>query len=205
LIKVKHDSITVYRLGFDLSRLIYRINNNQIKQFFGNKRTAYEGSFDFRLNKKIYPTIEGGSQELSIIENNFSYSSTGYYVRAGVDFNIFKPKDTKDKDDVFWGLRYGYGRMRDNSSKVVIQDPFWVDFQTSLPERLLVNHWVEVVCGVKAELFTNFFMGWTLRWRLRLAGSSFNNFSPYIIPGFGYGSNKSNIGFNYYIMYRLPF
>jgi hypothetical protein len=199
--QVKHDSISVYRIGLDLSRFAYRIDNS----FFAPKRIAYEGAFDFKRNKKLYPTIEAGWQEMSIEETNFNYSSRGYYIRLGTDFNIFKPKNPKDKSEVFWGLRYGYGRMWDHSDNVVISDDVWGDYKTSLPERALNNHWVELVGGVKAEIVNNFYLGWTIRWRVRVIGSSFNSFTPYIIPGFGYGSNRSNIGFNYYMFYRLPF
>jgi hypothetical protein len=106
---------------------------------------------------------------------------------------------------VFAGLRYGYATQKHIMNAINIQDPYWGGLnRTHYSEKQCNTHWVEVVAGIKAELFTNFFIGWSIHSRIRLAHNSYDMITPYNVPGYGNGSKKSNLGFNFSIFYRIP-
>ena len=65
-------------------------------------------------------------------------------------------------------------------------------------------HWISLVGGMRAEVFRNFFMGWSVFMNLRFYQSDYKGMEPYNIPGFGKGSNRVTVTFNYSLSYRIP-
>lgn len=65
--------------------------------------------------------------------------------------------------------------------------------------------WVELVGGLTTKVYKNFYMGLSVRYRVRTSMKKTGNTEPWYIPGFG--KNKANhftIG-TYSLIYKLPF
>lgn len=64
---------------------------------------------------------------------------------------------------------------------------------------------MEVVAGVKAEVFDNVFVGFSFRLNRLISQKEPNNFENLYIPGFNktYGG-EFGIGFNYSVSYFIP-
>jgi hypothetical protein len=191
------------RIGVDLSRFsLY---------FIDPGRTGFQVSADFEVIDNLYATVEYGQQKVSFTEKDtidrikYNYNSDGSYYRIGVDYNFLKYKMQNQYDMLFLGLRFGSSEMTHSADNITIFSPYWGNYtEGSVPEKHLNAYWTELVAGVRAELFKNFFMGWSVSGRLMLKQDKDDTIDPYNIPGFGNGSKKSGFGFNYSIYYKIP-
>jgi hypothetical protein len=57
---------------------------------------------------------------------------------------------------------------------------------------------------MKGELFSNFFLGWTLRAKFPLSVTDDPQIKPYIIPGLGKTSTDVPFDFSIGVYYRFP-
>jgi len=185
------------RIGFDVSRLsLY---------YFQPERKALEFSGDMELYKNVYPAIEIGWNNIALKKDSlYNYYSNGLYSRIGVDYNFLKPESINDNEMFIMGIRYGFSLFNNLANSIRIKDNYWGNFNGDISRKSLSAHWVEFVAGFRTELFKNFYLGWTLRGRMLLAKTKDNETGPYWIPGFGKGSAKSAVGFNYSIFYSIP-
>jgi len=185
-------------LGFDFSGLIYRI----IQPYQNN----YEGSITAGAFKKIYVTSEAGY--LSMNENKkdeFNYSAKGNYFRIGFDYNFYKKKFASDNNVIFFGLRYGNSWMSHSADSITIVDNKWGNLiKQELPNTKVNAQWIEAVGGIRVEIFKNFSIGWSVRFRRLFNSSGMENIKPFLIPGYGNGAGFTSLGFNYSIYYLFP-
>ncbi|MGD2035067.1 MAG: DUF6048 family protein [Bacteroidales bacterium] len=185
------------RIGFDLSRLTL--------YYFEPERTAYEFSLDYEIKRNFYPVIEFGLQNIKLEKPIYNYYSDGYYARFGLDYNFQKGLAADQYEMVFFGFRYGFSGQNHSADNITIADDYWGDFTvTSVPETKLYGHWIELTGGIRAELFRNIFIGWSVRGKLLLYKTRDREIDPYYIHGFGKGDKRVSLGFTYSIFYRLP-
>jgi hypothetical protein len=57
---------------------------------------------------------------------------------------------------------------------------------------------------MRTRLFNNFYLGWSVRMRVKLGVSNDPNMSPYTIPGYGKAWNNTSLGINYSLCYKIP-
>lgn len=184
------------RFGFDISRIAM--------PFLEKGRVEYDGSVDLRINKDLYPVIEVGWGDFETEEMNFSYRSTGYFLRAGIDKNYLKKDNLNEMGIFFAGFRYGVSFFKHEAPDLKISDPYWGDFSGAIPVKSLNAHWLEFTTGIRAKIFNNIYLGWSLRGRLLLFKSDDINMSPNYIPGYGKVDGGNNLGFRYSVFYKLP-
>ncbi len=188
------------RVGYDISRLALLL------PYIDTTRTAFEVSADFEIKPYYYATLEYGQQQVNFTTDWYEYSSDGYYVRAGFDYNFLGKKlPLEQYEMLFMGLRYGYASYSHSAGNLIVDDNYWGDISVeSLGPVNLYAHWLEIAGGIRGELFKNCFIGWSFRARLMMHQRLDEVIYPYYIPGFGAGNKKANIGFNFYIYYRIP-
>jgi len=109
----------------------------------------------------------------------------------------------KDHDLVFIGARYGYSLFNQQTDGIGYTN-YWGTITSSVPLRTMNAHWAELVFGMKGELFSNFFLGWTLRAKFPLSVSNDPNIKPYIIPGLGKTTTDVPFDFSFGLYYRFP-
>lgn len=185
------------KLGFDLSRLAL--------PYIQGGRVEYDGSMALNIKNIFYPVIEVSWGNFEAEEKNFSYSSTGYSLRAGVDKNYLKKENVGDLGIFFAGFRYGISFFKHEAPDLEVNDPYWGDFKGSVPVKSLNAHWLEMTTGIRARIFRNIYLGWSLRGRLLIKKPHDSNMSPVYIPGFGKVNGRTNLDFRYSIFYRIPF
>ena len=66
-------------------------------------------------------------------------------------------------------------------------------------------HFIEVSPGVRAEIFNNISVGWTVSIRMLLYSGSDKDLKPINIPGFGNGEKLVSTGINYFITWNIPY
>ncbi len=186
------------RIGFDVSKLALF--------YLQPERKTFEGSLDMELLPSVYPTVELGINTIRLTKDSlFNYYSNGAYGRIGVDYNLVYPKNAGDKDMFMGGIRFGYATYTDHANSIKIIDNYWGNFHGgSLPSTAMNAEWLELLAGLKTEIFKHFYLGASLRWRILLSKTKEGLTTPYWIPGYGSGNVKSCFGFNYSVYYAIP-
>ncbi len=189
--------IKALRLGYDISRLaLYYVEP---------ERTAFEVSLDYEIKRKFYLVAEYGMQKYRYTDSLYNYNSEGFYYRLGMDYNTIKTRAENQYEMVFGGLRYGFSKLNQSAENILIRGNYWGDdVFTEFDNSMHKAHWIEAVAGVRAEVFKNFFIGWSFRWRIMIYQTRNSQMEPIYIPGYGKGDKKSVIGFNYYVYYQIP-
>jgi hypothetical protein len=139
---------------------------------------------------------------------SYNYNSKGKFIRVGFDYNIYEKKGKSSNHYMLLvGLRYGIAEINYDASNISIIDTYWGNYyhKRSLPESNATLQWFEIRAGIKADIFKNFSLGWSVQAMFLTHSSGMTNFKPYSIPAFGDGANSTNFNFTYSIYYRIPF
>ncbi len=192
------DTLRTYgpRIGIDLARFVY--------VFANPSQVGAEISADAEIYKNIYPTFELGYSHISETTDLYSYTLGGTYARIGADYNLLPMKDRSVHHTIAVGFRYGVSRFTQLAESVVIPGDYWGDFILESYENSLTGHWVEMVGGLKAEVATNLFLGWSVRYKILLNPDMDPLVTPHLVPGYGLGTSDRAFGFTYSIMYKIP-
>ena len=181
------------RLGFDLSRLAnYYITERKVQ--------GLEFSVDLAYRKLFY-VAEAGVANTSKSQPSYQFATNGYYGRLGIERNMLKG----GKDVMFFGARYAFGAFNFRSDRFVAPDLYWGDFESSIGQQNFTAHWLEGISGLKGNVWQNFYLGFTVRFKYRVSLSGNQGLGSITIPGFGDAAKRSAFGFNYYIFYQIPF
>lgn len=190
------------RAGIDLFKLT--------KSFAVDDYKGLELVGDYRLTKKIYLSAELGNENKTTDEPQLNFTTKGTYLKIGIDFNAYE-NWLDMENQIYIGGRYGTSAFSQNLNHYSI----YYDTGGFLGEHTVVNinqnfsglsaHWLEFVGGVRAEIFDNLFIGFSVRLNYLVTQKTPENFDNLYIPGFHrtYDGNWG-VGFNYTISYFIP-
>lgn len=154
----------------------------------------YEAAVRVNLKDRYFPTVELGIGKADH-ENDVTdikYKTTAPYAKVGVDFNLLKNKH--DIYRLFAGVRYAFTSYKYDLSHPGIEDPVWGGTAPYGAEGVKCScQWVEAVIGVDAKMWGPVHLGWSLRYKSRLAYDNGELGNSWYVPGFG-KSGGSNIG-----------
>jgi hypothetical protein len=184
------------RFGMDVTRPFQNLWTK------GN-RYGTEFSADMELWPNIFPVFETGYDMLKIKTSYIEYTSNGSYSRVGIDYNLLQAENKKDKDNLFIGFRYGFTLARQQVSQYLI-DSYWGPVTGSFGNQSYFAHWGEFLVGIKGEIFHNFYMGWTIRGKVKLNNKDLGYPPVYFIPGYGKAEKGFNLDFTYSVYYNIP-
>lgn len=181
------------RVGLDLSRYGFYIMN---KGFLSNEITV-----DYNWKENNFLVIDVGTISGSEETEKYLVEANGFYSRIGIDRN-FLPHPA---DMLSFGTRFGMSVFTYNSSNIVFSDPVWGDYTDVIDPQKMSAFWVEAVFGIKTEIFTNIFLGWSASAKVMLVKARSEYFPEVRVPGYGSQKGSFSPGFGFYIIYRLPF
>lgn len=188
------------RVGVDLHRLA--------KSFYDDTYKGLEIEAAYRLTKKFYIAGEIGNEEKTVDDDRFNFTTSGTYFKAGFDFNSYE--NWLDMENLIHiGLRYGVSTFSQQLNSYKIYDPTnFYGVNTVYPNQEfsgLNASWIEVVGGVKAKMFNNVYLGFSLRLNYLVSNKKPENFDNLYIPGFNRTyDGKFGAGFNYTLSYFIP-
>ena len=205
--KTAKDSIKIkekygVRVGGDIGKLI--------RSFVDDDYTGFEVSADYRLKKKLYIAGELGFDEKVTNSDYLNVTSSGSYLKAGIDYNLYQ--NWLDMDNMIYsGFRIGASTFSQklNSYTIYNTDQYWSPqfSSTDLQEfNGLTAIWVELIIGIKAELFNNLFLSLNAQLKVLASETEPNNFENLYIPGFNktFDSTRIGVGYGYTLSYRIP-
>ena len=114
---------------------------------------------------------------------------------------------------VYAGLRYGvssYSHTLNSYSVYNSGGGYWEEtgIQTDSQKfDTTTSHWIELIVGLKAEVFNNLYLGVNVQLKNLVVNNKPDGFDNLYIPGFGRTYQDSNwgVGFGYSISYFIPF
>ena len=170
----------------------------------GTQYGNYEAAVEFDIYHRFFPVLEVGvgSAWYTPDGNNYTFKcNPSLYGRIGVNYNFFFNNGSESFFAV--GLRYGLTSFSYNWENITFNDSYWDDeVVANTPQEQAFAHWGEVVIALRVQIYKNFFMGWSGRFRL-LAGCDSSQYGdPYFIPGFG--PKETAFGFTYTVGYNIP-
>ncbi len=181
---VNMDRTPFIRIGVDPSRYL-------LSYLQPAERGGYEVQVDMEIYEKFYPVVEFGYMFARRTEEAYALSINGTYARLGFDYNLLALNDATDRDLFFVGWRMARSQFVQSADNVYYENAFG-SVTTSVPQQALHAYWGEVTVGVKAEVFRNFFVGWTgrLKYKFRVKEAAI---TPYAIPGYGRPTTDSDV------------
>ena len=185
------------RVGMDITRPSQHL-------WTKGDRYGTELSFDIEIKPNLFSVLETGWEKMKIKNDYVRYNSSGSYTRIGVDYNFLEAEHKNDMDILYIGVRYGISFARQEVPYFNLND-YWAEGSGHFPQRNYNAQWVEGILGLKAEIFNNFFLGWTIRGKLKTHQTDVSMPTVYFNPGYGKAENKFNFDFTYSIFYNLPF
>jgi len=189
------------RVGVDLHRLS--------KSFYDDNYRGLEIVGDYRLTKKFYIAGELGNEEKTVDDDRLNFTTTGSYFKVGFDYNAFE--NWLDMENMIYaGMRVGFSSFdhQVNSYKIYENNNNYYGQTIIAPGEKFSGQtasWVEIVGGVKAELFNNLYLGFSVRLNYLISNKEPENFANLYIPGFNRTyDGKFGAGFNYTLSYFIP-
>lgn len=189
------------RVGIDLFKVTRALYDKDYKgiEFVG----------DYRLTKKYFLAAEIGNENKTTDDTRLNFTTKGSYLKAGFDYNGYE--NWLDMENIISiGLRYGFSTFNQelNSYKIYNANPYFGEMPAiASGEKFngLTASWIEVVAGVKAKVFDNVFMGFSLRLNRLVSNKKPGNFDNLYIPGFNRTYDGDfGVGFNYTVTYFIP-
>ena len=204
---IKNDSIPVktdrygVRVGVDLYKLTRALYDKDYK--------GIELVGDYRLTKKYFLAAELGNENKTTDDDRVNFTTKGSYIKAGFDYNAYE--NWLDMENIISiGMRYGFSTFNQqlNSYRIYNANPYFGELPVIPSGKKfdgLSASWIEVVAGVKAKVFDNVFVGFSLRLNRLITNKEPENFSNLYIPGFNRTYDGDfGVGFNYTITYFVP-
>jgi hypothetical protein len=189
------------RVGVDLFRLT--------RAFYDKNYKGIEFVGDYRFNKKYFLAAELGNENKTTEDVRLNTTAKGSYLKVGFDYNGYQ-NWLNMENIISVGMRYGFSTFSQqlNSYKIYNANPYFGE-KPSIPSSEKFNgltaSWIEVVAGVKAKVFNNVFVGFSLRLNRLVSNKKPDNFDNLYIPGFNRTYNGDfGVGFNYTVTYFVP-
>jgi hypothetical protein len=156
------------------------------------------------INEKVAWVVGGGSLKYAYSQYNYEYRNKGIFGRIGVDFNLLKPEKSLGKYWAGLGLHYGINRF--NTEVPAFRDSnYWGLTMSSVAQKTAWGHFLEVTPGVRAEVFRNLSIGWTISLRMLLYTGTGKDLRPLYSPGFGNSADRVTSGVSYFIVWNIPY
>ncbi|MEO1486873.1 MAG: DUF6048 family protein [Bacteroidota bacterium] len=198
------------RVGADLSRMVLSFTDENYQ--------GLELVGDYRLTQKLYIAAEIGNEEKTQTEELdnialYNYTSSGSYIKAGIDWNTYENWYGMN-NLITIGGRYAFSSFSQtlndyviyNSDRFFNEDGFLPGAAPNEEFSGLNASWLEFVLGIKAELFANIYLGISARLGFLITNKEADRFPNLWIPGFNRVTDGSNfgVGYNYSISYFIP-
>ena len=162
----------------------------------------YEAAARINLRDRYFPIIEVGlgQADAEDTDKGLRYKTSAPYGRLGIDFNVLRNKH--DVNRAYVGGRYGYTSFKYDVDGTSVKDPVWGD---DVPYSYTGNsancHWLEFIAGIDARLCGPVRLGWSVRYKRKLAVKDPAIGKAWYIPG--YGRYDDRIGGTFNIIIEL--
>lgn len=163
----------------------------------------YEAALRINLKDRYFPVFElgYGTADSDKPTTNLKYKTSAPYWRVGMDFNIAKNKH--DAYRVYAGARYAMTYYKFDVVGSGLKDPVWGDdVDYNVKGMKAYYHWMEAVFGVDAKIAGPLRLGWSVRYRRRIAHDDGYIGKTWYVPGYG-KQGGSRLGGTFNIIFEI--
>ncbi len=198
LFRLEKDSIPMWR-GFQASLDLVGVAMMQLGDY-----GHYEGALRVNLHDQWFPIVElgyGKASHLDDLVTHISYKTEAPYFRVGMDFNLLKKKHTSNR--LYGGFRYAFTSYKVDVWRDNLPDPVWLfDTGFGVKDEPCSQHWLEAVFGVDARIVGPLHLGWSVRYKLRLAHDDGIIGKTWYVPGYGTW-DENTLGGTFNVIFEL--
>lgn len=146
-----------------------------------------EGALRANLHNQYFPVAEIGYGKARHDDDpvtNITYKTAAPYFRLGCDLNLLKNKRTKNR--LYGGLRYAFTAYKADIAQPSLTDPVWGwSAPVAVSGERCSQHWVELLVGVDAAVAGPIHLGWSVRYKRRVAHKDTSAGQAWYVPGYG--------------------
>lgn len=165
------------------------------------KFSGWEGVADIDFDR-YYLVLEAGRWSRDLASANDSYFNSGNFWRIGADINFLT--NDPERNNFFLGLRYARGTFSEQLTTNIYDPVFGMSVLRNENNDVRAS-WAELTTGLRVRMFSVFWMGYTIRYKIGLNTKEPGGMLPYDVPGYGRTDKNSTWGFTYYVLFRVPF
>lgn len=194
-LRLERDTIPLFRgvaVGFDVAGAL---------ELQLSDHGQLEGMARVNLHDQYFPTIEVGVGKANHEHDEvtgITYRTTAPYFRLGADVNLMKNKHTGNR--IFAGLRYAFTSYKVDLDRQPFPDPVWQwDTSYGVKDERCHQHWAELLFGIDAKVFGPLHLGWSVRYRRRLAHNDGRPGKTWYVPGYGI-QESTRLGYTFNAM-----
>ncbi|SFI95494.1 DUF6048 family protein [Olleya namhaensis] len=204
-VAIKKDSIQLrygLRLGTDASKLI--------RTALDDDYSGFEINGDYRLTKDLFIAGEIGNEEKTTTNDFLDVTAKGSYFKVGFDYNLYDNWAGAD-NMIYSGFRIGASTFSQTRTSYTVYstNQYWqpqFSSTESIESSGLSAIWVELILGIKAEVFTNFYIGINAQLKGMITQDQPVDFENLFVPGFNktFDSGRIGVGYGYSVSYLIP-
>lgn len=198
---IESDSVSVGTIWTPTSLRISYDLIGPLQNAISRSRGGWEVTAEVDVNK-FYLIGEYGNAHFSYGDTTYHYRSEGNYWRIGFDYNMI-PRD-EFESELFFGFRYAQSNFDEILYGYQRVPQYGYGLILGRNEGLTAT-WIEFTAGMKARVWKQLYMGYTLRLKISPGVSGEERIEPYRIPGYGVYSLNNFWGINYYVAWRFKF
>lgn len=192
-IEIKPDSVPLFN-GFSVSADLVGAAQLLLSDY-----GQYEAALRLNLRDKYFPIIEVGYGRANHEDDEVTgvtYKTKAPYFRIGADVNLARQKHSGNR--IYIGLRYAYTNYKVDITRQPFPDPVWQwDTSFGVKDEACYQHWAELVFGIDAKVYGPLHLGWSVRYKRRLAHDDGKIGNTWYVPGYGkQDSNHMGATFN---------
>lgn len=195
LLKIEKDSIPFFK-GFAISTDLVGPAMMALSDY-----GEVEGALRINLHDQYFPIFElgyGRANHSEDIVTGISYKTSAPYFRIGCDLNLLKNKHGLNR--IYGGIRYAFTSYKVDITHATYEDPVWGwSAPVNINGAKCNQHWAEVVFGVDAYIIGPLHLGWTVRYKRRIAHQEGDVGNTWYVPGYG-KAGDTRLGANFNII-----
>ena len=204
--KERKDSLAkIYPHYPTLTELSLGVNfGDAVFMAFGQKYTSFDISATLNMWNRFQPVVIVGLGRAKDTPEDMNYTYTGKlspYFKLGANYNFLFKNDPRYQ--LYAGARLGYSIFKYDITDVSISNPYWGEGGVYDLKSLSSNAlWGEVLAGIKVGLFSNWSLGWEVKFHGLFKYKKNDSGKPWYIPG--YGSRGGKWAFGISLFYTIP-
>lgn len=189
------------RVGVDLFKLT--------RSFYEKDYRGIELVGDFKVTRKYYIAAEIGNENKTVVDEHLDFTTKGTYIKAGFDYNAYE-NWLGMNNMIYVGMRYGISTFNQtlNAYSIYNTNPYFGESLMIADGKKfngLSAQWIEVLAGIKAEVFKNCYVGFSVQLKNLVSNKKPDTFDNLYIPGFNRTyDGRFGVGFNYTVSYFIP-
>jgi len=188
---------------------LVRVNLDLLSPVYGYfsdapaKRMGGELMLEISKNDTLFYLLETGYHSMEYTRDLFSTKSAGQFIRLGVNRNLMKYYNNKDRDILYIGARVSASYYQVDYPVFIEKSSYWGEAKVSISSANYLAFWAEAVAGTRIEIVKSLFMGADLRGALMIYNTNQSDYKSLFVPGFGNPLKGASLWVNYSVGFKF--